>query len=81
MKSLNQEKEEHYESEVRRNAHRLRMDVSVEGDSVYLSVNGSKDFLAKPFNTKQFWYETWLALSDKYGDFPQFIQTPGGRTK
>lgn len=81
MKSLNQEKEEQYESEVHRNLYRLKLKILIEEGDVYLITDENKELLVTPFDPKSFWYETWLALYEKYSDFPQFIKTPGGRTK
>ena len=76
MASHNEEREQSYESEVRRNAYRLRIEVQVEDGIAYLISEGKREILCKPLIAKKFWYETWLALKARCGDLPDFIKRP-----
>jgi len=79
--SHNEDREEWYEAEVRRNAFRLQAELLVDDGAAYLASGGDRQLLCRPLIAKHFWYETWLALKEKHGDLPQFIRMPGGRTK
>lgn len=76
-----QDREAHYQSEVMRNAYRLRLTVEFVDGAMYLVRGSERALLCRPLASKNLWYETWLALKERYGDLPQFIRTPGGRTK
>jgi hypothetical protein len=79
--SHSEDREKWYEAEVRRNAYRLRIELLVEDGAAYLASDGDRELLCRPLIAKRFWYETWLALKKNSGNLPQFIRTPGGRTK
>ena len=79
--SPSEDREKSYEAEVRRNVYRLRVELLIEDGAAYLVSGGDRELLCRPLMAKRFWYETWLALKEKHGDLPQFIRTPGGRTK
>jgi len=81
MSSINEEKEARYESEVHRNAYRLRIKVEILEGAAYLVSGTERELLCRPLIAKHFWYETWLALKEQYGDLPHFIRMPGGRSK
>lgn len=76
-----EDREAHYQSEVMRNAYRLRVAVELVDGATYLVRGTERVLLCRPLAAKNLWYETWLALKERYGDLPQFIRTPGGRTK
>ncbi len=72
--TYNDAREKQYEAEVRRNAFRLGVEIRAENGQSFLVEEGRTRLLCRPDLPKRFWYETWLALKQRYPLLPKFIR-------
>ena len=72
MASYNEIREKDYETSVRNDAFRARVQLLLEDGAAYIVVDGHRDLLCRPQIAKRFWYETWQAFKRRYGDTPGF---------
>jgi len=70
--SYNEIREKDYETSVRNDAFRARVQLELEEGAAYIVVDGARDLLCRPQIAKRFWYETWQAFQRRYRSTPGF---------
>jgi hypothetical protein len=70
--TYNERREHDYESSVRNDAYRARVEIEISEGAVFLVAGEDRQFLCRPAISKRFWYETWLAFKARYSGTPGF---------